>query len=119
MVTTKTEVVERPWGNFSTVFSDYDTTVKILTINPHEALSLQYHEHRDEFWTLLDAGARPVLTINGQVLTMEAGVVYSVPRRVLHRISNPSWQTPVRILEVAKGHFDESDIVRVHDKYGR
>lgn len=80
---------------------------------------MQYHEHRSEEWTLLDAGVTPTIIINGSHLTMRPGVRYSVPKLVIHRITNNSWSTPARVLEVSKGYFSETDIVRIHDKYGR
>ena len=111
----------RPWGGFSTVYSDKYTTVKVLRINPQSSLSLQYHEFREEYWTLLGNphfSNRPNAVINGKMLTMVPGERYHVGQNVLHRLSNPG-SSPVEILEIAVGHFDETDIIRIHDQYGR
>ena len=35
-----------------------------------------------------------------------------------HRMANPT-DAPVRVLEVCWGHFDDDDIVRLEDDYGR
>jgi mannose-6-phosphate isomerase-like protein (cupin superfamily) len=113
MVTLQT----RPWGGFQTFYKDDDTTVKILTVNPRSAISLQAHDQRDEFWTLLTDSV-VVLQIGSEVLTAEVGMGYSVPRQTLHRISNYG-AGAAQILEVAKGHFDEADIIRFEDMYGR
>ena len=63
--------------------------------------------------------AAPVrFTINGEVLTADVGVRYDVPRRVLHRIYNATG-SPIEVLEVIQGRYDENDIVRIQDNYGR
>lgn len=38
---------ERPWGNFERFTHNEISTVKILTVNPNEELSLQYHHNRE------------------------------------------------------------------------
>src|SRR5690606_17376298 len=94
---------QRPWGAFSTVFSSPDVTVKILRLSPRSAISLQLHERREEFWTLLtpcDGLVR--FTINREVLTAEPDKVYHVPRLVIHRITNDS-AVDIDILEVIRG----------------
>jgi hypothetical protein len=42
-----------------------------------------------------------------------------IPRETVHRLSSADGGGPVRILEVSFGHFDEEDIVRLDDVYGR
>lgn len=122
METPTTEIVEweqRPWGAFLTVHSDPHVTVKRLWVKPRSSLSLQYHLHRDEFWTPTELPTgRLRFVIGEEILTAEEGVVYSVPRGTKHRIVNES-TVGVEVLEVAKGHFDENDIVRLEDNYGR
>ena len=45
--------VKRPWGNFKRFALNEKCTVKILTVKPHQELSLQKHEKRkDKFYTL-------------------------------------------------------------------
>lgn len=121
MGTTPTDLewVERPWGKYSTVFTALDTTVKVLRIKPGAALSLQFHEKRDEFWCLNTYCTGLVkFVINGQVLTAEPDKVYHVPKFVVHRIVNDS-AVEVEVIEVMRGKYDEDDIIRLHDRYGR
>ena len=47
-------VSERPWGSFQQFTLNEPTTVKVITVNPGQRLSLQTHEHRAEFWQVLD-----------------------------------------------------------------
>jgi len=44
---------ERPWGGFIKFIDNKPCTVKILQIKKGEALSLQSHKLRDEFWYLI------------------------------------------------------------------
>ena len=43
----------RPWGDFERFTLNETTTVKIITVKEGESISLQTHEHRDEFWRVL------------------------------------------------------------------
>jgi len=111
----KTYTEERPWGKFEQFSHNEQSTVKIIHVNPNEELSLQYHEKRDEFWKVLDGN--PILVIGNKIIKAKPGEEYFVPRKVNHRIM--SEDTPIRILEIAFGNFDEEDIVRLNDKYKR
>ena len=106
---------ERPWGKFEQFTHNEQTTVKIISVNPNEELSLQYHDKRDEFWRVLDGN--PILVIGDELVRAEPGDEFFVPRGINHRIM--SEETPVHILEIAFGEFDEQDIVRLNDKYHR
>ncbi len=53
-----------------------------------------------------------------EVLRPEKGEKIFIPRETAHRLSAPGDES-VRILEVSLGEFDEEDIVRLEDVYGR
>lgn len=108
-------ITERPWGNFRQFTDNELTTVKILTVNHGEAFSLQYHEHREEFWKVISGD--PEVTIGQNTVTAKAGDEFVVLPKELHRVK--AGIEPAVILEISRGNFDESDIVRVEDKYGR
>ena len=107
---------ERPWGWYEVVYRDDHTWTKILYVRAGERLSQQYHHRRSERWIPLDEGAHAI--IGNETLDLRVGVCYLVPRETVHRIVNDGPRT-VRILEVAIGEPEESDIVRMNDKYGR
>lgn len=105
----------RPWGNFERFTLNEATTVKIVTVNPGEAISLQTHANRDEFWRIL-SGSGTVVVDN---LEQEAkpGDQFFGRRGNRHRVEGgPQGLT---FLEIAFGTFDEDDIIRLEDKYGR
>lgn len=109
-------VAERPWGAFQQFVSNEQVTVKIITVQPGHRLSLQRHEHRGEMWAVLDV---PIdITVDERRWTAEPGETIWVPRGSTHRMGN-SGERAGRLLEVAFGHFDESDIHRLQDDYAR
>lgn len=111
----KSFCVERPWGNFVQFTQNRSSTVKIITVKTGESLSLQKHNSRDEFWHIISGGG--YLTIGDTEVEAVVGKDYFVPRNTLHRIR--SSDTPLVILEIGLGSFDEDDISRIDDKYGR
>ena len=108
--------VEKPWGKFEQYTHNLPSTVKIITVASGGTLSRQYHHHRDELWVMLDPGAR--VELDDKVLSPEPGEKVYIPRGTVHRLSAEGGE-PVRILEVSFGVFDEEDIVRLEDVYGR
>jgi mannose-6-phosphate isomerase-like protein (cupin superfamily) len=111
----KTYTEQRPWGNFERFTHNELSTVKIIIVNPNEELSLQHHEKRSEFWKVLSGN--PIITVGDTVTKAQEGDEFLVSPKENHRIK--AEDMPVKILEIALGEFDENDIVRVEDKYGR
>jgi mannose-1-phosphate guanylyltransferase/mannose-6-phosphate isomerase len=109
-------VVERPWGQFQQFVTNEPVTVKIITVEPGHRLSLQRHEHRAEFWQVLDAPIE--VTVDDLTWEAHRGEPVWVPRGAVHRICNKG-SRPGRLLEIAYGQFDEADIVRLEDDYTR
>jgi len=46
--------MNKKWGNYKVLLSNKNYKIKILTLKPHSKTSLQKHNHRAEFWLLLD-----------------------------------------------------------------
>lgn len=106
---------ERPWGEELWVSRDKPSMVKVLSVNPGQSLSLQYHHNRDEFWHVLSGGG--TATIGDEKVPLRAGDEQFVPRETRHRLETND--SALVILELAFGEFDENDIVRLEDRYGR
>ena len=110
--------VDKPWGSFDQFVLNTPCTVKILTCNPGQQLSLQRHSHRGELWVALDHGV--VVDRDGEVLRPAVGDQVWLPVGSTHRLrSDAGTPHPVRVLEVSLGTFDEADIERLQDDYGR
>jgi mannose-6-phosphate isomerase len=108
--------VEKPWGYFEQYTHNLPCTVKVITVSAGGTLSRQYHHKRDELWVVLDPGA--CVELDGEVLYPEVEQKLFIPRETLHRLTAEG-EGSVRILEISFGEFDEEDIVRLDDIYGR
>jgi mannose-6-phosphate isomerase-like protein (cupin superfamily) len=106
---------ERPWGSFERFTLNEPSTVKIITVNAGEAFSLQKHKGRDEWWKILGGDGK--VTIGGTKKELQTGEEYFVPRGTEHRIE--AGTSLVFFLEISFGDFDEGDITRLDDRYGR
>ncbi len=109
------EKEERPWGNFERFTLNEKTTVKIVTVNAGEAISLQTHEHRDEFWRVIKGSG--TIRIGGKDNAAQSGDSFFSPRHSEHRVEGGL--EGLSFLEIAFGDFDEGDITRLEDRYGR
>lgn len=110
----KTYTEKRPWGSFTRFTYNEPSTVKIISVKAGASLSLQYHHNREEFWHVLSGTGSVV--VGKKKYVAKPGKEFAVPPETLHRIVAT---TALEILEIATGHFEESDIVRVQDSYGR
>jgi len=90
-------------------------TVKILTVNPRQALSLQYHNRREEFWKVLRGRAK--IVVGDAISQAREGDEFFIARKQKHQIQTSG--SSVKVLEISFGDFDEKDIVRLEDRYGR
>lgn len=105
----------RPWGGFREFIKNEPVTVKIIFVNKGEALSLQRHTKRSEFWKVLSGN--PGITMGEDYVVALPGDEFEIQAEVNHRISAPT--DNVEVLEISRGEFDENDITRIEDKYGR
>lgn len=107
---------ERPWGNFSQYAFNQDCTVSLMTVRPGQRLSLQSHTGRAELWVVLDDGAE--VQVAEKITQHRAGDEIWIPVNCKHRLSC-SGANPVRVLEVAFGNWQQTDITRYEDDYAR
>ena len=107
----------RPWGKYKVLVDDENHKVKKLTVYPGATLSLQSHQRRSEHWIVVKGTAQ---VVNGeQLLTLQENESTYIPATFKHRLSNPG-KTNLEIIEVQTGtYFEEDDIVRYDDVYGR
>lgn len=106
----------RPWGKFRSYPHKEAGSIKIITVNPNGALSLQYHNRRSEFWVILDKGLE--ITLGEKIWQTQENEEIFIPIKTPHRIRNTG-KHPARIMEIWIGNSDEDDIVRLEDIYGR
>jgi mannose-6-phosphate isomerase-like protein (cupin superfamily) len=110
-------VVDKPWGHEEIFAETANYVGKILFIREGEALSLQYHEIKEETLRILDGKLELVTGEDENHLEshyLEAGAVFHIAPGTLHRMIGTS---DCRLLEVSTNHLD--DVVRLDDRYGR
>lgn len=107
----------RPWGYYK-VLADTDTyKIKEIVILPHKRLSLQRHQRRSEHWYILTGRAE--VTLDEKMIALVPGQSVDIPEGTLHRIANPGSEH-VSFIEVQTGdYFEEDDIERFDDDFGR
>jgi mannose-6-phosphate isomerase-like protein (cupin superfamily) len=107
----------RPWGGYE-VLSDVPThKVKRITVQSGHRLSYQRHAHRAEHWFVV--GGEGGVTLDGETRPVAAGTAIDVPVGAAHRIESTGSE-PLVFIEVQHGtSFDEDDIQRLDDDYGR
>ena len=108
---------ERPWGNYTVLFTDENSQVKKLVVNPGKRISLQSHKFRAEHWFIVSG--RGIAELDGKEVEVSPGESIDVPIGSKHRISCGETASLV-IIEVQTGtSFSEEDIVRFEDDFGR
>lgn len=111
------KVVRRPWGSYESLAEGPGFQVKRIIVKPEAALSLQSHQKRAEHWTVVSGLAQ--VTVDDQIIKMEAGESVYIPVRARHRLENVG-EDEVIVIEVQCGSYlGEDDIVRYEDRYGR
>ena len=109
--------VEKPWG-WELIWAEAEQYVgKLLFVRAGHALSLQYHELKDESWLVQEGRAALELgQVGGELTTVEIGPGDAFRYRpgTVHRITAVD---DTLVLEVSTPHLD--DVVRLEDRYGR
>jgi mannose-6-phosphate isomerase-like protein (cupin superfamily) len=101
----------RPWGAWYVLEKGKGYKVKRLEILPNESISMQYHNHRSEIWTVVKGKGKVI--IDGLIFEVNAGEFFDVPVKSIHKITNIGKET-LTAIEVQLGEItDETDIVRV------
>jgi mannose-6-phosphate isomerase len=108
-------IMDKPWGRFIQYVLNEPVTVKILEIKAGEQPSYQFHAHRSELWVALDEGA--CVRIDDEIQRPAPMELVFIPQGAKHQLIGED--KDYRILEISFGHFDEEDITRLEDKYGR
>jgi len=101
----------RPWGEWHVLDVDQGYKVKRLHILPDQAISLQYHVHRSEHWTIVQGEGKVI--VDGNIFTIKKGESFHVPKQALHKITNTHLTETLIAIEVQMGEIcSEDDIVR-------
>lgn len=109
--------VEKPWG-WELIWAETDRYVgKILHVRAGHALSLQYHERKDETIYVLSGRLAFEHGAEGSDLRRDVlapGESFRITPHLRHRMIA---ETECEILEASTPELD--DVVRLDDRYGR
>lgn len=109
--------VEKPWGH-ELIWAETESYVgKILHVKAGHALSLQYHDVKDETMHLLRGRMRLQIGPDAErleTIELEEGQSIRIRPPTVHRVEAI---TDVDILEASTPHLE--DVVRLEDRYGR
>jgi len=109
--------VDKPWG-YELRWAITDRYAgKVLHVNKGEALSLQFHERKDEHQYVIRGAVDVELGVEGGEMTtrrMQAGDTLHITPGTRHRITAVE---DTDIVEVSTPELD--DVVRLEDRYGR
>ena len=109
--------VDKPWG-YELIWAHAEQYVgKVLFVRAGQALSLQYHEEKDESWLVQSGRASLELgEVGGELTATEIceGDCFRYRPGTVHRVTAIDDTT---ILEVSTPQLD--DVVRLDDRYGR
>lgn len=108
--------VPKPWGH-ETIWAHTDRYVgKVLHIKAGQALSVQYHNQKDETVHLLNGELvyRVQLGDSLEDMHLEAGESFRITPNTIHQMEAV---TDCDVLEVSTPELD--DVVRLSDRYGR
>ena len=112
-----TRVVDKPWGS-ELIWAETDRYVgKILRVRKGEALSLQYHERKDETIYLLSGVLQLQVGRDRRQLEdrrLQPREAFHIPPGLRHRMVALE---DCEVLEVSTPELD--DVVRLEDRYGR
>ena len=105
---------ERPWGHYRVLYETPNTKVKELTVNPGHSLSMQRHEHRNEYWHVVEG----IATVHEERQTSSSKHslykhhTLNIPCGVWHQLKNET-DEPLKIVEIQWGEkCIEEDIER-------
>jgi mannose-6-phosphate isomerase len=110
------KIVPKPWGK-EVIWAHTERYVgKVLHINAGHALSVQYHEQKDETISLL-SGEMIFRVREGETLRdvpLRPGDAFHITPGTVHQMEAV---TDCQVLEASTPHLD--DVVRLSDRYGR
>lgn len=107
----------RPWGYYEILSEGPGYKVKRIHVYPGCKISLQFHLHRTEHWTLVQG--QGTVTKGENHIPLKANETIRIDEGETHRIENTG-QDILVFIEVQYGSYlGEDDIVRLEDAYGR
>ncbi len=112
------KTVLKPWGYYKNLYEKENKyKIKVIKIEKGEQISLQTHQHREEYWTIIEGKGEIIIEDNK--FNAEKGGQFFIPKNAKHQ-AIASKDFDLVFAEVQIGEIlSEDDIVRIEDKYKR
>lgn len=115
------DIDTRPWGSYTVIAvglneDGEEFCEKEIIVNPGQVLSLQSHEHRREYWRVMQGTL--TIIVDGKRKTLAKDEDVRIPKGALHCMANLGEEACV-VQERQAGLCREEDITRYMDAYGR
>ena len=115
----KMRTVDKPWGKEEIWAETSKYAGKFLYINPHQSLSRQYHEAKEETISVLKGVLRLELgepsDLQFGIRHLDEGQYFHIKPGTIHRFC--AEEEAVKLVEVSTPELD--DVVRLEDMYSR
>ena len=98
----------RKWGHFHKFIENENCTVKLISIKKGESMHLQYHKYRSEQWYVISGKIAVTKGIETSILIPNTVITISIGEK--HKMEGID---DSQVLEIARGYFDEKDIVHL------
>lgn len=117
-------IEQRPWGQYE-ILTEFpvsepgfrDVCVKKMTVKPRQRVSYQSHKLRNEHWFFVQGEGKVIL--NDTEIPVKVGSSIDIRIGDKHRVINTGDKFDLIFIESQTGHYDEADIERFSDEYGR
>jgi mannose-6-phosphate isomerase-like protein (cupin superfamily) len=106
---------DRPWGSFENFTLNETSTVKILHVSAGKRFSLQKHSKRSEYWKVIEGDG--IAQVGEDIRPVKVGDEIQIHTDSLHRLTGG--EHGISVLEISFGEFNEGDIMRTEDDFGR
>lgn len=104
--------IDKPWGREIWWAQTGNYVGKLIQVKAGQALSLQYHEKKQE--TMLFVAGKGRLVLGERAIDVEAGMAVTIEPGTVHRVIA---ETDLSFFEVSTPEVE--DVVRLEDRYGR
>ena len=74
-------IVNKPWGTYQTLYSESNYLIKKIVVNSNCKLSLQSHNYRSEYWTVIYGTGQCV--IGDTIINISEGINIFIPQNIL------------------------------------
>ena len=82
-------LVHRPWGTYETLLDDDNYKVKRIIILPQQQISLQYHNDREEHWTIVSGSG--TVRVGDDTFKASLGSRFFINKKQIHRATAVSY----------------------------